>query len=275
MSVLEVALPGGIGDIIYAKAQLDCIANRYTQINISFSRHMIENFHGNTINYENFLYQLAALLFKAPKYNVVRGVDFPQRSQVDICRMHGTKLQRIKVDNLLCSENFTPIAEPYIVITTKVRWYNRQLYNAVRLELWKEINKLSSRYKIIVMGEKVVEMNEEYSIYGTSEIYSIYQDAIGGIPASALVDRTVPSLGITAPDINQLREDCSIMRGARCVITIGVGGNFAISTAVSKYTLGLRNDGSEINRELFEDHHYNDCDIVKDHTLFLNKLRSL
>jgi hypothetical protein len=275
MGDFNVSLPGGIGDIICAAAQLNYVSERYDNINISFSRHMIESFRENAASYEDFLYRFSILLFRKPKYNIILNANFIQMSPLNICQEHHIAVQRMKIDQLLCNNNFALITDPYIVITTKVRWYDNEKYQIIKLEFWKAINKLSNKYKIVIIGEKIIEMNNEYAIYGTQHIYSIYNDAITNIPIHALIDYTVPALGKTVPNLDKIREDCCIMRDAHCVITFGLGGNVAMSMSVAKYALGLRDYTDEVARSVFEDTHYEDCYIIKDNLLFLSKLNEI
>jgi hypothetical protein len=100
------------------------------------------------------------------------------------------------------------------------------------------LRKLSQRYQIVVMGEREIEYNEEYRYHGEAHIYCIYEDLKQHLP---IVDLTVPKLGLTSPSLRKLREDCTIMRDAKCCIVLGHGGGPCLALAVGQ-VLGFRTD---------------------------------
>jgi len=85
-----------------------------------------------------------------------------------------------------------------------------------------------------------------------------------------ILDLTVPALGITAPNLIQIQQDCLIMNKAKLVITIGVGGGFCMATTVSN-VVGYRTDDDPIANAVFNKE-YQDAVITKNWTHFINTL---
>jgi hypothetical protein len=134
---------------------------------------------------------------------------------------------------LLCNQEMPiQIDGKFVIITTKARSYRKSLYdeyNKALKILWKE---LSEKYKIVLMGEKEIEMNKEYSIQPGNAIYSIYKDIVSSIPKDRIIDLTYDKLGFKSPNIKKFREDCTIMNRAERIFCVGIGGNWVIANAV-------------------------------------------
>jgi hypothetical protein len=139
--------------------------------------------------------------------------------------------------------------------------------------LWKIVNKVlqDRHYKLVVLGEKVVEMNPEYQHYTDRYIYSIYQDIMSHVGADRIVDLTFPALGITSPNLTQFLQDCLILNQAKFVITLGVGGNFCMATAVAN-TIGYRLDNDEIADLIFKNELPN-AFVTKEFDRFINRIK--
>ena len=132
--------------------------------------------------------------------------------------------------NELCVGEPLTIVEDYIVITTKVKYFHLDKFKELAGPLKQTIIELSKKYKIVLMGEKVVEKNAE-SIKPVMK-YSTYGFWKGVIPPASLVDLTVERLGLAAPELSKLQRDCVIMNNAKGVICFGYGGNLVLGAAV-------------------------------------------
>ena len=131
-----------------------------------------------------------------------------------------------------------PIESPYIVLSTKARNYQRSFFDSQKDFLFSEINSLG--LKVILLGEKEIQYNYEYSIWGQDQIYSIYNDSLKLINPELLIDMTVPKLGLTTPNIENLFNDMSIAYKSRLCINIGVGGFFCTTIFSGKLrSIGL------------------------------------
>lgn len=271
MRTIETFIPIGLGDLIYVKAMLDPVKHNYDQIKISLHKELIKVFHGDSAGYGNFLDQLGQLFFSEPPYDLgsERGIF---RSPMELASHYQLQLQKPNLIDLLCKGSPLELEEEYIVLTTKIRYISKDHLNAISGEFWQIINLLSQKYKIVILGERMVEMNQEYLYHSAQHIYGIYDDIIRHVPADRLLDLTVPALGITSPELEKLQQDCLIMNKAKIVITLGVGGNFCMATAVAN-TVGYRTDTHDIFEALYNNKTYPNLVITKDWATFTNALR--
>jgi hypothetical protein len=231
--VLDIYSAVGIGDLIHYRGLLDNLLPYYDVININLCLNLLNEYKPDNKN-ENiiFLDNIANLIFNNEKYNIVLNYTdnhipthvFQQQNNVD-CNIPN-------LVNEFCNEN-NIIDGEYIVLTTKARSIDRQLFLSRKDTFCSVLNDISKKYKIVLLGERSVEMNKEYQHIGINNIFSIYEDIVDYLNKDNLVDLTIPALGITIPNIENLKKDCSIMKDAKKVITFGVGGNFSIALTVS------------------------------------------
>jgi hypothetical protein len=270
MKVFGASTPIGLGDLIYIKAMFEPIKHEYESINIRFHREIITRYNKDP-SYNNFLDELGSLLFGEAPYKLT---DEPyQYYRVDeLVRYHGLTPYKPELADLLCSGTPLNLDGPYIVLNTKIRSLPQSYLDQNVREFWDLLNKLSEKYKIVVLGEKVIEMNKEYQIYTSENIYSLHTHIYNNMPHDRIIDRTVPALGITTPNLQQIKQDCLIMNQAKFVINFGIGGGFCLATAVAN-TVGYRYDDDLIADMVFSKE-YPNAHITKDWNSFINKLRT-
>lgn len=268
MEIFQATIHVGLGDLIYIRAQMDGVKHKYEQIKLSFNKDIIEGHRG--ISYYQFVKDVGQLLFSDPPY-VITEENYPHLSLVDLANCHGMTPVKPELKDVLCKGEPLNIASEYIVLTTKVRYFYKSVYQNHYNEFWDLIKLLSNKYKIVILGEKIVEMNSEYQIYGSNEIFTIYDDIIKNISHEKLLDLTVPALGITPPNLDKIRQDCLIMNKSKVVITLGVGGSFCMATAVAN-TVGYRIDQDPIADVVFRNI-YPDAFVTKDWNSFVKKMK--
>ena len=230
----------GLGDGILISSALHKIKHNYDNIYVNVNWGLAKTYKSND-SYSNFYRQLLDVVFDDPKFVIDDKTRNPPKMNMEDLIRIGIPPVLPRYQNKLKTKIDENIQSPYLVITTKVREFPRAVYNANKSSIFEQINKLSKKYKIVIMGERVVEMNGEYKIHGESKIYGIYNDIKKHLNNNVL-DLTVPKLGITPPTIENLKKDCTIMSGAHAVIVMGAGGNFCLAIAVGKRVIALRND---------------------------------
>jgi hypothetical protein len=255
----------GIGDIIYLKAALDNIKDHHNEIKINLALNLIKWAQRDS-DYAIFIRQLAELLFSTPPYQVVNnGPEF----QSNNAEYAAHNLKQTKPDlPQLCAGQSLEIG-PYLVMTTKNRYITREEINFA--QFWSVMKELSKKYQIVILGEREVQMNVEYQGNTNRYVYSIYNDIITNIVSDRLVDRTIPALGITSPNLSQLREDCLIMKDAVFTITFGIGGNFTMANSVGK-TIGYRTDQEPCANAIFDGKSYPQNMATRDWNYFIQSL---
>ena len=268
MKTFSATIPIGLGDLIYVKAMLDPIKHEYESINLNFHRDIVSMFNKDP-SYNLFIDEIGALLFGEPPYKLSEEKYLYHRLDY-IVTSHGITPHKPELANLLCSGASLDLEEPYLVLNTKVRSLSQSHLRERVLEFWDMLRALSKKYKIVILGEQVVEMSKEYQIYTSEHVYSLYPNIQENIPTDRLIDLTVPALGITSPNLQHIQQDCLIMNQAKFVINFGIGGGFCLATAVAN-TIGYRCDDDYVANIVFSKD-YPNAIITKDWAKFIQTL---
>lgn len=280
MKVLDYGgIPTSLGEIINIKYHLDTIKNQYQEIKLGFHTQLWDGcLHTEAPDWgakkqlwDKYLNDLGKLFFSESPYVLI---PHPTVYGGDI----GILVQRLQMQPLkpsmsqfLCKGTSLQLDEEYIVITTKIRHLPKSIFYPRAGELWRVLNQLSKKYKIVILGERVVEMRKEYDSIA-HEVFGLYEQIISNIPAERIVDLTVPALGETVSDLKQIQQDCLIMNEAKFVITLGVGGNFCMATSTAKMAIGFRADRLNFTDRIFLNREYPDAIITKDWAYFIRVL---
>jgi len=230
MDTPRVAINIGIGDIITAKSYLlDYIHKGVHKVTVQPSYRYL---HLRGEGYGQFVDQFTSLVYHEPQFTVIPGdAQLPSTHWASLKR-DGLKQHIVDLSTVLPIERGIPHI-PYICINTKVRQYSHQRFLTIKDSFIKVLRKLSEHYAIVLLGERSIQQNAEYSNYTDEHIYSIHKYLYDILPSGRLIDVTVPALGITVPDLLGLRHDCYYMKHAKFVINIGYGGNLALSGSVA------------------------------------------
>jgi hypothetical protein len=272
MRIYRANIASYFGDLIIYKTCLDQVKNNFDQIFITYNKFHIKLLKNDSPEYWKFLDDIGKLFFTEPPFILNKG-EFPYRHHRDIIR--DLQINPVKPDlkHLLCKGQSLNVDEEYIVITTKVRYFPRNNFNVLSKEFFNVLSYLSQKYKIVVMGERVVERNIDYANHGIDQIYSIYDEIIANISPGRLIDLTIPALGLTSPQLNNIQQDCFIMNAAKCVITLGIGGNLFMALAVAN-TIAFRADDRQDEPiiDLIFQNTYPDAFFSRDWNAFITKL---
>lgn len=271
MKIIQNTICLGIGDNLVARLCLDTIKDQCQSIKISHSKNVLRDFRHNDPVYDGFMKQLGKLLFSEPPYQYVdqqfQGIHLP-----NLLKEYGTRPRKPNLDHLLCKGNSLILGSEYIVITTKIRGLKTANILPLSIQLWKVLRKLSEKYLIVIMGEKEIEMSGEY-ISQRALISCMYEQIVSNIPNDRIVDLTVPALGITTPNLSKIQQDCLIMKEAKFVLTLGIGGNVWLSAAVAPKTIGYREDGDWMT-DLLVNPDFPSLSLTKNWGTFINMLES-
>jgi len=219
----------GIGDIFHFKQILDSIKFNYDKINISFDNQVIKGCKNDYDEYYQFISPLFDKLFLEDPYLIHDYVNVNSMSPVEF-----SMRERLKPE-IPCLEKYFTLQknkEDYIVVLTKIRGMHINVYYSLRNEYLNLLNSISKKNKIILMGEKIVGLNNEYKcLGGSSAVYSIYDDLISNI--DNYEDLTIDELGITSPNFDNFIKDCELMNRAKNVISLSTGGNTSMAMSIS------------------------------------------
>jgi hypothetical protein len=273
-------IPTSLGEILTIKFYLDQVKHQYSKIILSFHKQLWDvavhteapGWKEKEILWSKFLDQLGELFFSEPPY-VLEPISTKYGGNVEhILEACHLTPKKIEMGHLLCKGTSLNIGE-YLVLTTKVREADRHIFAPLSIQFWHTLRNLSAKYKIVILGERQVEMRKEYG-NDKNVVYSIYEDAICNLPKDRIVDLTVPALSETVTDLAKLQQDCLIMKEAKCVITVGIGGNFTLATAVSNLAVGFRTDKNVYGDVVFN-RDYPNAIITKDWNRFIEVLKVL
>jgi hypothetical protein len=275
MTILNLGgIPTSLGEIISFKFYLDLVKNKYNQIKLGFHMPLLyQGLHTDTPNWihrqqlwNTYLQDLGSLFFSQPPYILLPNTN---TFYGNINRLiNDLKLEPTlpRLSNILPHGTPLNIGE-YIVITTKAREIDPKKFFLHSIKLWSTIKKLSQKYKVVILGERIVEMRKEYK--NSNQIFGIYEQIIVNIPSNRIIDLTVPALGETVNTVKEIRQDCLIMKQAKFTITIGIGGNCCMSTASSTMAIGYRTD-NDLLANLTYGKDYPNAIITKDWDRFIN-----
>lgn len=270
---LDISIPIGIGDLLHLFAQLDSVKHLYSEINLAFYEPFFGGFRHDSKEYREFLDLFCKKLFSDKIYKFVSFDNQPLRNCSTLLSQNGIPPIRPRLKSLL-TEPIENIYGDYLVVTTKTRQLSRTNFNNIKNIYFEILNKLTNKYKIMILGEREIEYNPEYTYFSDEHIYSLYNDYINNLSSDKIIDLTIPKLGVTAPDLNQYLKDCSLMGNAKYNITLGIGGNFCTAVAIGS-VIGYRVDDDHVADLLYKDIIYPDCMVTKNFNKFISHLENI
>lgn len=267
-------IPVGIGDIIYIHAQLNAVKNNFSKILLSPNFNLFRMYRDSNEKNVNeniqFTKDFCNLIFsQTPKFEITQNNNFPYKTSQSIWNQDGFAVCKPNLQHLLCT-NEKIINNKYIVITTKVRELDLNIYLNVKSKLLNFLNNVSSKYKIVILGERNIEMTPEYLVHGHNKIYSIYNDIIKNIPKENIIDMSIEKMGKTSPQLSSLIKDCTIMKFSNVTISLGIGGNFCISSAISNVSNFSSYPLHKTTDYLYSNHKCKEIHVTSDINQFVN-----
>jgi hypothetical protein len=238
----------GVGSLLIIKAQLDSVKDQYDAIYVSPYYDLLRMYRSNCEQeYINFVGEFFKLLFSEPPYIITDDQSYPPMDNFQVSDL-GIKPVKPNLASLLCDTDDSYIPkEPYFVLTTKVREYSRDYFDAVAVPLLNGLDALP--LTPVILGEREVGMNEEYKLYGDKNIYSLYDFYMHNLNC---IDMTIEEKGLSAPNLASLKRDCNIMNKAKFTFTVGIGGPLVIAMSVGNI-IGWAGDISSITQSIMLD----------------------
>lgn len=228
----------GLGDNIVARIIFDTVKHEYEEIKISHDKAVQRHFKNGDLAYDRFLKEIGNLLFTEPPYRFDSGT-YPPIHTLNTVSSLPVAITKPNLIPHLCRGTPLDLGEEYIVVTTKIRGISKKQFIQQSFQLWKALNHLSKKYKIVILGEREVERSLEYSNL-TDMVYEIYSHIVANIPPDRVVDLTVPALGNTAPSLLKIQQDGLIMQQAKAVLAFGLGGNVWLAAVTSTQLFSYR-----------------------------------
>lgn len=229
---LVIKINLGIGDILFIKAALDNVKEKYSNINISPNYSIIDQYRNGDLEYKDFIDKLFFLLFSESPYHIMNDLSYPLRTlltlneieHIPFCEPY---LEKYLVDPIIYQENEKG---DHITVSTKVRGLSAQNYvMKYRERFIEKLQELEEKYTIYIIGERKIGYNAEYQCHGDT-IFCIYDDLRYHLTNA--LDICIPELGYTSPNLNYIMDDCNLMYTAKTNICLGIGGNFSLAASV-------------------------------------------
>lgn len=272
MKIISANLPTSLGDLIIIKAAMDAVKHQYSQINFNFHKALwngaLDINQQQRNGWDQYLNEVGQLFFSEAPYRIQGQHKF--YDTIALLQQHKITPVKPELSHLLCKGQSLNIGQ-YIVVTTKIRGINKYRYYPNSISLYKALKEINQKYKIVILGERIVERRKEYDNPEIKDgIFGIYEDLI--VNLDNVLDLTVPALGNTQSTLKQIQQDCLIMKEAKCCITIGIGGNHNMMLAVADMAIGYREDSNWLAEILFSKN-YNNAFIIKNWNQLINKIQ--
>ena len=237
----------GIGDMLLCRNMFDSIKKNYDSITLSLNKNIVNMFREiGTDEYYNFSYNFMKFVFNESPYVIVENSGLPRFSPIENdykgVQLTNEALYKFNdYSNFLC-DNSQPIDEKYVNDTTKIRGTPHRLQYLEKYQsfLLDTILEVSKKYKIMLIGEKEPASSPENKTFlGGDLVYSQYNTLINYIPRNRIIDNTISNIQVAIPDINRIRKDCSLIKYANAVISLGVGGNMIMSAMTARQSINF------------------------------------
>lgn len=227
----------GIGDIIIWK-----IYSHYYNIEIDtiyIKQKIVETYRSHPKEYMEFINYLFSKLFPTAKLftvNEFNMIEFSKSSETSTPDKLFTKIQNTYLFNTIKFNMIYNIQYTnYIIFHTKLRLtqYGYSLFNENMLYIF--FSHFQTTKQIILIGEQEIDDNLENKIHGIKSIYGLLKLLHNN---NNVIDLTKPTIH-NSNSIDDFERDAQLINGAKCNISLGIGGNFVLSSAFAKLTIGF------------------------------------
>lgn len=259
---IPYCISGGIGDLFITRVLFD---HNEIEEPVCISEYELMYFRGNSKYAALFSYDLAQILFRDVKY--IEGENYKKKHYQS---SHWFKSKPINV-----KQHFNIHSEKTndIVIHTKVRADRDKDKQSMIISLLLAFCKTHKFNcdNIILIGERELSDNIETHQHGQ---YSVYKELMALGANNSVIDLTQKEL-YNVPDYKQWRRDIEYIASAKHVISLGWGGNYALTWGFAdNYTAWI---GSEPHNFLhhMELHSTQKRKNIRNFTDFIHEIKQL
>lgn len=157
-----------------------------------------------------------------------------------------------------------PIYKNSIIFFTKVRDYNFENFKTYSSKIWDKLN--NSNYNIILLGEREIIYNYEYTILTNKKVYTIYDELIKNLNPDKIIDLTVENFNLEELSVKNIINDLTLVSNNKHVIVVGGGGFFCTTLFTDKL---LSINDSDIYNKFSNEHNKHVFNNIDD---LLNKI---
>lgn len=232
----------GIGDLTFFCGTVLLDKTKGDTIMVKISEFVLNEYRNGSKQYEQFCIDYIRYILS--DYNVIHlepsddtnsnwGVNYDTYDRV----MNTPEINQHFKNKFLIDK--TDRYKDSIVIVTKVRDLFFDTYKQISKQLCEVLNGVES--ELILVGEREIIYDGEYSHHGQSKIYSIYSDLKKRLNQNKLVDYTKDIYTANTITLDEMLKNLNIIYNSKLTIVFG-GGGFFCTSLFNENLLTLTND---------------------------------
>jgi len=220
----------GIGDLTFFCGSVLLQKTKGDTIMIKISESILNNFRNGSEKYQKFCIDYITYILS--DYNVIHIPNNEKTSldwsiNYDIYDRIINEEYTIEHFRKKFTSNKNDRYKNSVVIVTKIRDLNFDLYKNISNQFFNLLNKMNS--EIILLGEREVLYEGEYFHHGKEKIYSIYSDLKKNLNHTKILDLTEKTYDTNNISLENILKDLNIIYNSKLVVVLGGGGFFCTS----------------------------------------------
>lgn len=156
----------------------------------------------------------------------------------------------LKVDDL--SENIEYNSIDYIIFHTKCRHTRTENYVLLKENITQFCKNIKSKYKIIILGERIMPRTQETDGLG---ITTVYNEILELKNNNDIIDKSIENI-YSNLDYNNYKNDIKLIQNAKYNICFGLGGQLCTSTIFGKSTIVYCKIDDSLNTPSFKNNNF-------------------
>jgi hypothetical protein len=150
------------------------------------------------------------------------------------------------------------ITEEYIIFHTKCRHNSHENYSILKSKIKQFCRNNNSKYKIIIMGERIFPHTEEVEWHG---ITTVYNELLELKNNNNIVDKSIENI-YSNLDYNNYKDDIKLIQNAKYNICFGLGGQLCTSAIFGKSTIVYCKVYDKLNTKNFNKNNFYFTNII-------------
>jgi hypothetical protein len=142
--------------------------------------------------------------------------------------------------------------DEYIIFHTKCRHTRDENYSVFKQIIARFCSNNTSKYKIIIMGERIFPHTEEVDVHG---ITTVYNELIELKNHNDIIDNSIENI-YSNLDYDNYKKDIKLIQNAKYNICFGLGGQLCTSTIFGKSTIVYCKVNQTLNTHNFKKNNF-------------------
>ena len=242
----------GIGDILF---RLLCMRNELIKepfyINLNYFTNLYYN--SEPLNQLEFRIKLIKDILKynnIPEEMVKFTFHTNNTPLIQHMPYHLIENFTLKINDNNTLENIN--TEEYIIFHTKCRHFKTEDYSLLKQNIMTFCKNNKSKYKIIIMGERIFQYTEEVDLHG---ITTVYNELLELKNHNNIVDNSIENI-YNNLDYDNYKKDVELIKNAKYNICFGIGGQFCTSVIFGKSTIVYCKIDQRLNTDYFKKNNF-------------------